>query len=99
MSQVAQLSRNFSTKEAEEDLQRVVDQLLVRYFQTLGGVSPAANMYTSVIQTVEKPLLESVLRYAQGNQVRAASILGINRNTLRKKINVLGIDLTNISAL
>jgi two-component system nitrogen regulation response regulator GlnG len=46
-----------------------------------------------VISQVEKPLIEHVLRYVRGNQVRAASILGINRNTLRKKIQALNIDL------
>jgi len=43
------------------------------------------------MQRVEKPLITHVLRKTEGNQVRAASLLGINRNTLRKKIKELGI--------
>jgi two-component system, NtrC family, nitrogen regulation response regulator GlnG len=44
-----------------------------------------------VIQRVEKPLITLVLKKTEGNQVRAANLLGINRNTLRKKIKDLGI--------
>jgi Fis family transcriptional regulator len=44
-----------------------------------------------VINCVEKPLIETVLQHAEGNQSRAAELLGINRNTLRKKIQQYGI--------
>jgi DNA-binding protein Fis len=52
----------------------------------------SANLYDLVVGLVEKPLLRSVLRETGGNQVRAAQILGINRNTLRKKLTEHGID-------
>ena len=52
----------------------------------------SANLYDLVIGLVEKPLLRAVLRETAGNQVRAAQILGINRNTLRKKLTEHGID-------
>ena len=52
----------------------------------------SANLYGLVIALVEKPLLRAVLRETRGNQVRAAQILGINRNTLRKKLTEHGID-------
>jgi len=51
------------------------------------------NLFRGVMQRVERPLLETVLAHTAGNQIRAAAILGINRNTLRKKIAELGIDL------
>lgn len=51
----------------------------------------AGNLYRIVIESVEKPLLQSVLMLTRGNQVRAAALLGINRNTLRKKIRALKI--------
>jgi two-component system nitrogen regulation response regulator GlnG len=51
-----------------------------------------ANLYDLMIGLVEKPLLRAVLRETAGNQVRAAQILGINRNTLRKKLTEHGID-------
>jgi two-component system nitrogen regulation response regulator GlnG len=52
----------------------------------------SANLYDLMIGLIEKPLLRAVLRETSGNQVRAAQILGINRNTLRKKLTEHGID-------
>jgi two-component system nitrogen regulation response regulator GlnG len=53
----------------------------------------AEDVYRRVIERVERPLLEAVLARTEGNQIRAAALLGINRNTLRKKIAELGIRL------
>ena len=58
---------------------------LEKYFRDLGEQEPS-NVYEMVIATVEKPLLEAVMRRAEGNQSHAAEMLGINRNTLRKKL-------------
>jgi two-component system nitrogen regulation response regulator GlnG len=52
-------------------------------------------LYARVLLLIEKPLLEAVLERTDGNQVKAAEILGINRNTLRKKITDLSIALPN----
>jgi DNA-binding protein Fis len=51
-----------------------------------------ANLHALVISLVEKPLLQAVMRETRGNQVRAAQLLGINRNTLRKKLREHGVD-------
>ena len=51
------------------------------------------DIHQRVLERVERPLLETVLRHTDGNQIRAAALLGINRNTLRKKIGDLGIEL------
>ncbi|MEW5803268.1 MAG: helix-turn-helix domain-containing protein [bacterium] len=51
----------------------------------------AGNLYKFVIEAAEKPLIEHALMRAEGNQLKAAKILGINRNTLRSKIKKLGI--------
>ncbi len=58
-----------------------------QYFHDLDGEAPAA-IYDMVLARVEKPLLEVVLGYADGNQTRAAELLGLNRNTLRKKMKL-----------
>ncbi|MDD5477792.1 MAG: helix-turn-helix domain-containing protein [Candidatus Omnitrophica bacterium] len=51
-------------------------------------------LYKSVLEAIEKPLLEQTLERCEGNQLKAARILGINRNTMRVKINKLGIDVS-----
>ncbi len=70
---------------SKEHIQDVVKKSLEKYFRDLGEQEPS-NMYEMVISTVEKPLLEAVMSRAQGNQSHAAEMLGINRNTLRKKL-------------
>ncbi|MCX7154600.1 MAG: helix-turn-helix domain-containing protein [Betaproteobacteria bacterium] len=69
-----------------------VRKSLDRYFKDLDGEKPRA-VYDMVIRNVERPLLEMVLDRAEGNQTVAAEMLGINRNTLRKKIQLLKIKL------
>ena len=56
----------------------------------MGGLE-TGDIYSMVLHHVEKPLITLVLKKTEGNQVRAASLLGINRNTLRKKVKELGI--------
>ena len=62
-----------------------IEVLLDQYFNDLAGESPG-NLYDLVVSNVEKPLLLYVMNYAEGNQSKAAEILGLNRNTLRKKL-------------
>ena len=57
------------------------------YFQDLEGYTPS-DLYRLVINEVEKPLLESVMKQVRGNQTRAAEMLGLNRSTLRKKLEL-----------
>ena len=71
-------------------LSECVRRSLESYFADLGGAKTHA-LHALVISEVEKPLLEKVMEHAAGNQLRAAEILGINRNTLRKRIHELGI--------
>lgn len=62
----------------------VVDTL-DKYFQDLEGEKPD-GVYDMVIRCIERPMLEYVLQHTQGNQSAAAELLGINRNTLRRKL-------------
>lgn len=70
---------------SKDNIQDVVKKSLERYFRDLGEQQPT-NVYDMVIFTVEKPILEAVMARAGGNQSLAAEMLGINRNTLRKKL-------------
>jgi Fis family transcriptional regulator len=74
----------------ENEMARVVRRAIDVYFRDLDG-ERARGVYDMVINCVEKPLLESVLHRVQGNQTHAAQMLGINRNTLRKKMKAHGI--------
>jgi Fis family transcriptional regulator len=75
----------------ENELARHVRKSLKEYFKDLDGEDPFCGIYDMVINCIEKPLLEMVLEHAGGNQTRAAEMLGINRNTLRKKMLQHGI--------
>ena len=75
-------------KEIDEGaLAKCVKRSMERYFKDLNG-HKAGDLYAMVIGEVEKPLLEVVMKYAASNQCRAAEMLGINRNTLRKKLKL-----------
>jgi Fis family transcriptional regulator len=69
----------------QKNLEETVRESLEAYFKDLGGVEPTA-MYDMILGVVEKPLLDVVMQHAEGNQSRAADWLGINRNTLRRKL-------------
>ena len=66
---------------------------LNNYFSSHGQALPPNGLYDRVLREVERPLIELSLEATRGNQLRAADLLGINRNTLRKKIRELGIDI------
>ena len=74
----------------ENDMARMVRRAVEGYFRDLDGEKPC-HVYNMVITCVEKPLIESVLHRVRGNQSHAATMLGIKRNTLRKKMRVHGI--------
>lgn len=70
----------------ENDVAKYVRKAVGDYFKDLDGETPSCAMYDMVMNCVEKPLIEAVLQHVGGNQTRAAELLGLNRNTLRKKI-------------
>ena len=71
---------------SENEIAQHVRKALHEYFKNLDGQEPPAGVYDMVIHCVERPLFETVLHHAEGNQTKAAEWLGLNRNTLRKKI-------------
>ena len=68
-----------------------VETHIKRYFDALNGDMPPPGLYGRVLREVEEPLIVATLAITRGNQLRAADILGLNRNTLRKKIKELNI--------
>lgn len=75
---------------SKESIQEVVQKSLEDYFNDLGEQNPS-NIYDMMVLTVEKPILSVVMQRAAGNQSYAAEMLGINRNTLRKKLQQHGL--------
>ncbi len=75
----------------KEPLMECVRDALAHYFRQLDGYD-ACGLFDLVMSEVEAPLLESVMEYTRGNVTRAATILGINRGTLRKKLKQYNLD-------
>jgi Fis family transcriptional regulator, factor for inversion stimulation protein len=71
-------------------LRAQAEEALNGYFDTLNGHKPA-RLYALVMREIEEPLFKVVMSHVEGNQSRAATILGINRGTLRKKLKEFGL--------
>jgi len=84
--------RTDKQERRKQPISACIDSALERYFHDLDGHQPA-DLYRMVLHEVEQPLLKAVLDYTRGNQSKAAEILGINRSTLRKKLEAY--DLNN----
>ena len=82
-----------SGDEGPATLAQIVERKLSSYFADQPDGLPPAGLYDRVLEEVERPLIQLTLSATRGNQVRAAEILGLNRNTLRKKIQDLGVEM------
>jgi two-component system nitrogen regulation response regulator GlnG len=78
---------------ADESLGSAVDRHLKAYFSAHKDGLPPAGVYDRILREVERPLLSLTLSATRGNQIKAAQLLGLNRNTLRKKIRELDIQV------
>ncbi len=89
-----ELSEQASSPVVEEaaSLSSLVEHNLAAYFALQPNGVPANGLYDRVLAEIERPLFQLTLAATKGNQMRAAEILGLNRNTLRKRLNDLGID-------
>jgi two-component system nitrogen regulation response regulator GlnG len=72
-------------------LGEAIEQHLARHFASYGNVLPPDGLYDRILAEIERPLLRLTLAAVRGNQLKAARLLGINRNTLRKKLTDLGV--------
>jgi two-component system nitrogen regulation response regulator GlnG len=77
--------------DTEQNLASAVERYLARYFSGFDNALPPPGLYHRVLREVEYPLLSAALAATRGNQIRAADLLGVNRNTLRKKIRDLDV--------
>jgi two-component system nitrogen regulation response regulator GlnG len=79
--------------KAEQGLAAAVERHLAKYFASFGDALPPPGLYHRILREMEHPLLSVTLAATRGNQIRAADLLGVNRNTLRKKIRDLDIQV------
>jgi two-component system nitrogen regulation response regulator GlnG len=98
----AELSQPAATQTAEEQraddgLSAAVERHLAAYFASFGDHLPPPGLYHRILREVEHPLLTVTLAATRGNQIRAADLLGVNRNTLRKKVRDLDIQVFRTS--
>jgi two-component system nitrogen regulation response regulator GlnG len=82
---------------ANDNLGAAVESNLTRYFASFGDELPPPGLYHRILREIEYPLLSAALAATRGNQIRAADLLGVNRNTLRKKIRDLDIQVIRTS--
>lgn len=76
---------------------QATEHFLQRYFSSFGGEMPPPGLYQRIIAEVEYPLVLASMTATRGNQIKAAELLGLNRNTLRKKIRDLGVNVYRAS--
>jgi two-component system nitrogen regulation response regulator GlnG len=79
--------------EQSQSLSAAIEHHLAQYFAEHGEGLPPPGVYDRILQDVERPLISICLAATRGNQIRAAHLLGLNRNTLRKKIRDLGLEV------
>ena len=92
------LKNSFEINENDENLtlENLIEKRINKLISSFNDNSVNMNVYDEFIRTVEKPLIENILNYTRGNQIKASSILGLNRNTLRKKISELGVTVRKV---
>jgi len=92
------LKNSFEINDDVENLtlENLIEKRVSKLASSFNENSIKMNVYDEFIKIVEKPLIENILNYTRGNQIKASSILGLNRNTLRKKITELGVTVRKV---
>lgn len=90
-AELSERTQNTATESRAQGLSEVVEERLASYFQAHGSALPSTGLYDRILKEIERPLITLTLQATRGNQVKAAEVLGLNRNTLRKKIRELEI--------
>jgi len=86
------------SNRVDDSLAIAVERYLAHYFSGFDDALPPPGLYHRILREVEGPLLSAALAATRGNQIRAADLLGVNRNTLRKKIRDLEIQVFRASS-
>ncbi len=90
--QNSQIDQELANRLDRHSLEAIVELKISRFLDQIGSFYPE-DLHALIMKKVEKPLLSQILRRTGGNQVHASKILGINRNTLRKKMKLYGFNV------
>jgi len=93
ISDILSEERDFLYDNEEDNIDLFLKKYIKKYFEGFDESLDANNLYDYFISKIEKPLIESTLNLFRGNQIKTSKCLGFNRNTLRKKINLYGINI------
>ncbi|MEQ1890025.1 MAG: nitrogen regulation protein NR(I) [Alphaproteobacteria bacterium] len=85
-----------SVSGGNDSLSAAVERNLIRYFADHGDDLPPSGLHERILREIERPMIAICLTATKGNQIKAAELLGLNRNTLRKKIRDLDISVTRV---
>ena len=89
-------SADINDENENDTFENIIDKRINKIISSIDNDSARMNIYDDFLKTVEKPLIENILDHTRGNQIKASSILGLNRNTLRKKISELGVTVRKV---
>ena len=92
----AAAQRGGREREKDDSLAISVERHLAELFKSYGDGLPPPGLYHRILREIEYPLLSAALAATRGNQIKAAELLGLNRNTLRKKVRDLDIRLMRL---
>jgi len=87
----ASVKINPAEERRKKPLCSCIESALELFFSDLNGHKPPRDLYQMVLSEVEHPLLKAAMNHTEGNQSKAAELLGINRSTLRKKLEKYGL--------
>ena len=97
VSEISKEMRELQSKLSEGKENSLGDSAkyhIEKYFNSLGEDLPSSGLFDKILREVERPLIQATMRRTSGNQIKASKILGINRNTIRKKIKQLNLPLS-----
>ena len=89
-------SADINDENENDTFENIIDKRIKKIISSIDNDSATMNVYDDFLKIVEKPLIENILNHTRGNQIKASSILGLNRNTLRKKISELGVTVRKV---
>ncbi len=92
-AELAEAAPAATASPSDESLSAAAERHLRDYFSAHKGGLPPSGLYDRVLREIERPLIQLSLSATRGNQIKAAQLLGLNRNTLRKKVRELDIDV------